>query len=193
MPSGSILRLEQKTDISAAHMTENQQQAEIIQLYQDTSEELRRLLERKLGNPQEAEEIAHDAYLKLCRIEQKEEIRDLRKYLFTMSVRLALNVLRRRKTERNFKNKENSGLEVDYISAYRILLAELKLDAVKDALSELPEKTRYIFLLHRFEGMTYPEISSKLGLSSKTIEYHMGRALARVMVAVEDFTGKDEL
>lgn len=183
----------QKAENSTAYMTQNQQQAEIIQLYQDTSEELRRLLERKLGNPQEAEEIAHDAYLKLCRIEHTGEIRDLRKYLFTMSVRLALNVLRRRKTERNFKNKENSGLEIDYISAYRILLAELKLDAVKEALSELPEKTRYIFLLHRFEGMTYPEIASKLGLSSKTIEYHMGRALVRVMVAVEDFTGKDEL
>ena len=169
-------------------MSENQQQAEIIQLYQDTSEELRRLLERKLGNSQEAEEIAHDAYLKLCRIEHKKEIRDLRKYLFTMSIRLALNVLRRRKTERNYENIENGEeVNVDNISAYRILIAELKLEAVKEALTDLPQKTRYIFLLHRFEGLTYPEISNKLSLSSKTVEYHMSRALEKIISATEEF------
>lgn len=174
-------------------MIQNQQQAEIIQLYQDTSDELRRLLERKLGNQQEAEEIAHDAYLKLCRIEHKKEIRDLRKYLFTMSIRLALNVLRRRKIERTYKNSgqiQEAG--VDNISAYRILLSELKLEAVKEALTELPEKTRYIFLLHRFEGLTYPEISRKLGLSVKTIEYHMNRSMEKVMQCVEEFNLMEE-
>ena len=175
------------------HITQNQQQAELIELYHDTSEELQRLLIRKLGNRQEAEEIAHDAYLKLCRMEHKEEIRDLRKYLFSMSVRLALNVLRRRKTENNFKNLANIvDSQTDDISAYRIFLAELKLEAVKGALAELPEKTRYIFLLHRFDGLTYSEISKKLGLSGKTIEYHMGRALEKVMHAVHDFTEMDD-
>lgn len=175
-------------EYSTAHVTQNRQQAEIIQLYQDTSAELRRLLERKLGNPQEAEEIAHDAYLKLCRIEHKEEIRDLRKYLFSMSVRMALNVLRRRKVETTYEDSEKIGeAGVDTISAYRILLAELKMEAVKEALTELPEKTRYIFLLHRFEGLTYREISDNMGLSVKTIEYHMKRSLEKVMLAMEEF------
>lgn len=174
-------------------MSNNQQQAEIVQLYQDTSEELRRLLERKLGNRQEAEEIAHDAYLKLCRIEHNKEIRDLRKYLFTMSIRLALNVLRRRKTERDYERGEYADdAQMDNLSAYRILIGELKLEAVKEALADLPQKTRYIFLLHRFEGLTYPEISSKLGLSCKTIEYHMGRALEKIISATEEFALVDE-
>ena len=174
-------------------MNQNQKKAEIIQLYQDTSEDLRRFLERKLGNQQEAEEIAHDAYLKLCRIEHKNEIRDLRKYLFTMSIRLALNVIRRRKTESSCENAGQIGeAGVDHISAYRILLAELKLEAVKEALTDLPEKTRYIFLLHRFEGLTYPEISTKLGLSVKTVEYHMSRSLERLLLAVEEFTPIDD-
>lgn len=165
-------------------MMPGNQQAEIIQLYQETSEELRRLLERKLGNQHEAEEIAHDAYLKLCQIGHTDEIQDLRKYLFTMSIRLALNVLRRRKIEKKYDKIEDG---VDNISPYEILLAELKLEAVKEALTELPDKTRYIFLLHRFEGLTYPEISNKLGLSVKSIEYHMNRALEKVMMTVEEF------
>ena len=42
--------------------------AEITQLYQDTSDELRRLLVRKLGDEEGAEALAQDAYLKLIRI-----------------------------------------------------------------------------------------------------------------------------
>ena len=178
-------------------MKQNQEQAEIIQLYQDTSDELRRLLVHKLGNQQEAEEIAHDAYLKLCRIEHRSDIRDLRKYLFTMSVRLALNVLRKRKTEKKqlqheLITAEQQDLTDDKTSVYHLLLIEQKLELVKEALTELPEKTRHIFLLHRFEGLTYSEISKKLGLSEKTIEYHMKRALEKIIMATEDFVPLDD-
>jgi RNA polymerase sigma-70 factor (ECF subfamily) len=176
-------------------MTGPSQKSEIAQLYQDTSDELRRLLVRKLGNHQEADEIAQDAYLKLCRIrrDDKTDIRDLRKYLFTMSVHLALNVLRKRRNATNYliheqALREEIGLASEGTSLYRELLAEQQLGAVKDALMKLPDKTRYIFLLHRFEGLTYAEISRRVGLSVKAVEYHMTRALEQIMAAVEDFT-----
>ncbi len=176
-------------------MSVNNEHVEITQLYKDTSDELRRLLVHKLGNPQEAEEIAHDAYLKLCRIEHREDIRDLRKYLFTMSVRLALNVLRRRNTERKYLNYEQTCISTesagDERSAYRILLAELKLAAVKDALTELPGRTRHIFLLHRFEGLSYADIARTLDISGKAVEYHMSRALEKVMQAVNEYNVMD--
>lgn len=171
------------------------QHTEITQLYEDTSVELRRLLVRKLGNAQEAEEIAHDAYLKLCRIEHREDIRDLRKYLFTMAVRLALNVLRKRRTQSRYLDhnatEDSPEAKGDERSVYRVLLAELKLEAVKEALAELPDKTRYIFLLHRFEGLTYSKISSKMAVSVKTVEYHMSRALEKVIQAVADYDQMD--
>jgi RNA polymerase sigma factor (sigma-70 family) len=176
-------------------MREAEQQAEITQLYQDTSDELRRLLVRKLGNKHEAEEIAHDAYLKLCRIEHKEDIRDLRRYLFTMSVRLALNVLRKRKYERSYLEFERSGINIesegDGRSAYSILLAELKLDAVKQALDKLPDNTRFIFLCRRFGGLTYEEISIKLDMSKRAVRYHMARAVEKVIMAVEEYEVMD--
>ena len=81
-------------EISAAENT-----AEFTQLYQDTSDELRRLLVRKMGNKEEAEEIAQDAYLKLCRLKHNRDIGNLRSYLFNMAVRLAINVLRKREAD----------------------------------------------------------------------------------------------
>jgi RNA polymerase sigma factor (sigma-70 family) len=177
-------------------MSSDSEEAELAQLYQHTSDELRRLLVRKLGNREEAEEIAHDAYLKLCRIQHNTDIRDLRKYLFTMAFRLALNVLRKRKTERKYLDYQqlevSDGAAGSHQSAYHILLAELKLNLVRDALEELPDKTRYIFLLHRFEGLTYSMISSKLAISGKTVEYHMARAMEKVMRSVAELEKMDE-
>ena len=165
--------------------------AEIIRLFDDASDELHQLLNRKLGNRQEAEEIAQDAFEKLCRLAEREDIEDLRKYFFTMANRLALNALRRRQVEGNYLLREQQNLDNSVsghgseIGPEEILSAREKLQMVKFALSDLPNKTRHVFLLHRFEGYTYPEIANQLGLSTKAVEYHMTRALIAVVGALE--------
>ena len=45
-------------------------------------------------------------------------------------------------------------------------------------MQDLPEKTRAIFILNREKGLTYPEIASSMGVSVKTVEYHISKALA---------------
>lgn len=48
---------------------------------------------------------------------------------------------------------------------------------VREAIGRLPEKTRRIFLMSRFENKTYGEIADEVGLSVKSIEFHMSKAL----------------
>ncbi|MEH6570946.1 MAG: sigma-70 family RNA polymerase sigma factor [Halioglobus sp.] len=169
-------------------MREKQEQAEVVELYKEASPELLRLLHRRLGNRQDAEEVAQDAFEKLCTLEQREEIRDLRNYFFTMANRMALNVLRRRNTEKDYLAKQaplmfnESGTNFDPAEIAR---REEKLRLVKRAIQSLPQKTGHIFLLHRFEGYTYPEIAQQLGLSKKSVEYHMCRALSAVVKATQ--------
>lgn len=173
-------------------MNARRDDAEIVRLYEDTSDELRRMLVRKLHDEHEAQEVAHDAFLKLCQMEHRGDIRDLRKYLFSMSFRLALNVLRRRRLEHRYAAPADDAAEpVDDVSAYRALLGELKMDAVRQALAALPEKTRHVFLLNRFDGLTYGEVARKLGISQKTVEYHMKQALAALLQATDVFATPD--
>jgi len=47
-------------------------------------------------------------------------------------------------------------------------------------LGTLPFKTRRIFSLSRFQGLTYPEIASEMGVSVKTVEYHISKVLRRL-------------
>lgn len=159
-------------------------QAEIIQLYDEASPELVRLLRYKLGNHQDAEEVVQDAFEKLCRLEERKDIEDRRKYFFAMANRMALNVLRRRHVENNYLLEQQNISAVESGSNFSpeaIAGHNEKLSLIKAALRALPQKTRHVFLLHRFEGYTYPEIAEQLGLSRKSIEYHMNRALTAVI------------
>ena len=63
-------------------MKRSQERAEVVELYKEASPELLRLLHRRLGNRQDAEEVAQDAFEKLCSLEQRSDIRDLRNYFF---------------------------------------------------------------------------------------------------------------
>ena len=53
-----------------------------------------------------------------------------------------------------------------------------------NTLSELPPQRRLIFLLHRNERLSYKEIASKLKISPKTVENHIGSALKQLRVAM---------
>jgi len=167
--------------------------AEIDQLYKDTSNELRRLLVRKLGDEEGAEALAQDAYLKLLRIKHNQDVGDLRHYLFSMAVRLALNVLRKRKMDAQYygyKEKSTRLLTQDSC-AYRVLLDELKRETLKESIAQLPEKTRYIYLLHEFKNLLIAEIALQLDASEAVIATHLDCAKGQIDKALTEFALMD--
>lgn len=60
-------------------------------------------------------------------------------------------------------------------------------EIVKKVLAELPPTTARIFILSREENKSYKEIAELTGLSVKTVEYHMGKALQSLRVALKDY------
>jgi RNA polymerase sigma-70 factor (ECF subfamily) len=55
------------------------------------------------------------------------------------------------------------------------------------ALNELPEQCRTIFQMSRFDELKYREIADKLGISVKTVESQMSKALRLLRVKLVDF------
>ena len=65
-------------------------------LYRTTVAPLRRYLARMLGNSTEAQDVAHDAYLRVYPKVQDESARNPEAVLYTTARRLALNKIKRR-------------------------------------------------------------------------------------------------
>ena len=57
---------------------------------------------------------------------------------------------------------------------------------LRKALNELPAQCRTIFQLSRFECLKYHEIATALGLSPKTVENQMGKALRLMRIKLAD-------
>lgn len=56
-----------------------------------------------------------------------------------------------------------------------------------EALAGLPEQTRRIFEMSRFQGMTHQQIAAELEVSPQTVNYHIGQALKVLGVALKDY------
>lgn len=65
------------------------------------------------------------------------------------------------------------------------LYEELK-KRIQEALSILPERSREIFLLSRFNGLKNKEIASKLDISTTAVEKHISKSLKKISLYLKD-------
>lgn len=140
-----------------------------------------------LKDEDEAEEIVQNIFLKLW--ERRESIHiqtSLKAYLYQMVYRDSMNLIRHEKVKQKHQQ----------ITKYQANNEQLHMDEGQDeelmrelkrALQTLPEKCRKVFLLSRYESLKYQEIAERLGVSVKTVETHMGKALKHLRVELADF------
>lgn len=142
-----------------------------------------------LNEPEEAREVVQDVFTKLW--EKRQDIESegtLIAYLFKITQNNSINILRRRQV--NKKCVEIYRLiYVDHkeISPYQSLLAsELSINFTR-AMRKIPPKCRRIFELSRMEGLKYHQIAAVLGISIKTVEAQMSKALQILRIELRDY------
>lgn len=124
-----------------------------------------------------AEDVVHEVFASLwCLDRRLDEIRDLSAYLSRAVRNRTLNQLRRRRAEEHHRLLAWSLVERGEPASAALELDELA-RAIEMAIDALPSRTREVFLLSREQGLTYREIAEFLGISVKTVETLMGRAL----------------
>lgn len=60
-------------------------------------------------------------------------------------------------------------------------------ELVKAALDKLPDTTRQIFIMRRFEEKSFREIALQMDMSVKGVEYHMNKATESLKISLKDF------
>lgn len=134
-----------------------------------------------------AKEITQNVFINLWQNKKNiDSAKSVKSYLFTSVRNRCLNHIRDNKKFRsNILDVEIS----DYDTAYEsdaLSVSELE-TKISSALDKLPERCKQVFMLNRFEDLKYKEVAEKLGISVKTVEVQMSKALKILREELKDY------
>ena len=123
-----------------------------------------------------AEDIVQEVFFELYKKRDKVKIQSLVGYLKRSVYNRSLNKI---KSNRDFVDSEDLNIELsDHSSNSQENLEFMELsEYLNEVIDKLPEKCRLVFVLNRFEELSYKEIAAKLEISLKTVENQMSKAL----------------
>lgn len=154
-------------------------------LYRATVAPLRRHLARILGNPSEAQDVAHDAYLKVYPVMEKQSAEKPEALLYTTARRLAFNRLKRRRISPLAPEPPVAELSASQApGVVQQVMARQEWQHLEQAIAQLPEGCRTVLLLRKIELLSHQEIASRLGIAISTVEKQHARALRLLRTAL---------
>lgn len=112
--------------------------------------------------------------------------KSVKPYLYAAARNQAIGYLRHRRLETIWEGDEEMADTIQTSPYDELHVADFS-KTVQQAIEDLPDRCRIIFRLHREDGLTYAEIAGFLGISIKTVETQMGRALKVLRSRLSDF------
>ncbi len=135
-----------------------------------------------------AEDIVSDVFCKFWKNSSFESVQSSYRYYLFRSVRneayshLRAEFRQPDLLETTFTQEGEPGQRPDHITQY-----EETFNRVKELVQQLPPQCRKVFLMNRFEGKRYKEIAAELGLSVKTVDTHLVKAVKLIRKGLRDY------
>ncbi len=152
---------------------------DLTELFAQFQLPLEKYFRKRVYNQNEVEDLVQDVFYRLTSRADNADLERPEAFIFQIAANLLRDKARREATKRAFTKQLSDQNEnaFEELSPERVLLGKEKVVALKNALNELPERTRTVFLLHRFEEFKYREIAQQLGISMSSVEKHMMDAI----------------
>jgi len=158
-------------------------------VFKENYPSLCRTARRYLIDKSAAEEVVQDMFLKMW--EKRDSLvitSSLPAYLNKAVCNHAINYLKYEKKTLRFQDYVGFETEESQLVAADDVMAHNDLEKkVSILMKALPEKRRMIFEMSRFEGLKNAQIAQQLGISLKTVEYHMAAALDFLRKKLADY------
>lgn len=140
-----------------------------------------------LKDEDEAEEMVQNVFYKLWEKREKiDELQSVPAYLYRSVYNECMNYVKHEKVKKGYEAHAVHHGDIASRATDTAAAKELQ-RRLDEAMNLLPEQCRTIFQMSRFEEMKYREIADKLGLSVKTIENQMGKALKIMRTQLADY------
>lgn len=127
-------------------------------------------------------DLLQETWLHLARLSADHPIDNARAYVHRVAANLAVDHVRgeRRRGDLGRAASELLDDRADVLTPERVVVARDQLDAFRRAVAELPEQSRRIFFMNRFEEKSHRRIAQELGVSETTVNFHIRRVLQRL-------------
>jgi RNA polymerase sigma-70 factor (ECF subfamily) len=155
--------------------------AELARFHREHRPALIAFFLRRVGSHSEAEDLTQEVFIRMAG--NHAAMRQPDAYIF----QIAANLLRDRARRAQVRNDYAAGARlvegagVDVLDPHRIAAGREALALLTAGLAELPERTRQIFLLFRYEQIDQRTIAESFGISVSAVEKHIYRAMARLI------------
>jgi RNA polymerase sigma-70 factor, ECF subfamily len=153
-----------------------------------------RLAHRMTGNPQDAEDVVQETFLKAYRQLGRFESRaNFSTWLHRIAVNCSIDLIRGRKHQEAGHDAADletlDGVDDHRVdpSPERLMLSTEVQERVGRAMDELTAMERAAFVLRHFEGQSIEEISAALGLKANAAKHSIFRAVRKMRLALEPF------
>mgnify|MGYP001091418903 CR=1 FL=1 len=151
-------------------------------------------LYRMVGSPAVAEELAQEVFLRVYRARATyEPSAKFTTWLYRISTHLALNHLRDSRRERDDVRLDDTPkdgrplqLAAHDATIEERLVANDRVERIRRAVDELPEKQRVAVLLHKYQELDYRQIAELLDTSESAVKSLLFRAYESLRVKLAD-------
>lgn len=129
----------------------------------------------------DADDVVQESYLRLWKRQTIRPIGAAKAFLFAVARHLALDLLRRERRNPVAAVTDLAALFVidDKPDSADNTCVNEETELLLAAIAALPNRTREVYMLRKFEGLSQKQIAAHLGLSENTVEVQIGRANRR--------------
>jgi RNA polymerase sigma-70 factor (ECF subfamily) len=127
----------------------------------------------------DVDDAAQEVLLRVHQRQTEAPIDNITGYIFQVAASVVMDRARRDKVRHrgDHLSLEEFHHPVEQLTPHRVLVGREDMSRLVDALQDMPERYRDVFVLHRFEHLSYPEIATHMGVSISAVGKYMMKAL----------------
>ena len=145
------------------------------------------IAKRKLRDEALAADLTQEVFLKLWQKRNTLLVSNLCAYLTTSLKNSIIDHVRTALLNEQYASHYIQAAQHQSSNTLDAVQYEQLTDSLHQALQHLPDKTREVFVMSRFEQLSIREIAQRLGVSEKAIEYHLTRSLTYLRSHLHDY------
>ena len=128
-----------------------------------------------------AEDVVEEVFLNICEKQEGDrQIREVEKYLFVSVKHASLRIVSKSLNQFLYSDYQEAVQVADQIDPESILLTSELQQVINQAIASLPPHCALVYDLIKNKGKSYQEVAEELGVSKKTLEGHINKALASI-------------